>query len=141
VLALPPCHRYIAAMPNLLLVMLGGAIGAGARHLAGVAGLRWLGPGFPWATLFVNLLGSLLMGLLAGWLVRAGGSEQARLFLAVGVLGGFTTFSAFSLETFLMLQRGETAAAAAYVAASVIGGVLLLFTGLWLMRAGAGAPA
>jgi CrcB protein len=84
----------------------------------------------------VNLLGSLLMGLLAGWLVRAGGSEQVRLFLAVGILGGFTTFSAFSLETFLMLQRGETAAAAAYVAASVIGGVFLLFAGLWLMRGG-----
>jgi CrcB protein len=124
-------------MPNLLLVMLGGALGAGARHLAGVAGLRWLGPGFPWSTLFVNLAGSLLMGLLAGWLVQKGGSEQARLFLAVGVLGGFTTFSAFSLELGLMLQRGELASAAAYVLASVIGGVLLLFAGLWLMRAGA----
>jgi CrcB protein len=126
-------------MPNLLLVMLGGALGAGARHLAGVAQLRWLGPGLPWATLFVNLLGSLLMGLLAGWLVRAGGSEQARLFLAVGILGGFTTFSAFSLELGLMLQRGEFAPAMAYMLASVIGGVLLLFAGLWLMRLGAPA--
>ena len=125
-------------MPNLLLVMLGGAIGAGARHLAGVAGLRWLGPGFPWATLFVNLLGSLLMGILAGWLLRAGGSEQTRLFLAVGILGGFTTFSAFSLELGQMLQRGELMAAAAYVIASVLGGVLLLFAGFWLMR---GVPA
>ncbi|HTU11288.1 MAG TPA: fluoride efflux transporter CrcB [Allosphingosinicella sp.] len=126
-------------MPNLLLVMLGGAIGAGARHLAGMAGLRWLGPGFPWATLFVNLLGSLLMGLLAGWLVQRGGNEQVRLFLAVGILGGFTTFSAFSLELGLMLQRGELAAALSYVLASMIGGVLLLFAGLWLMRAGAPA--
>jgi CrcB protein len=126
-------------MPNLLLVMLGGALGAGARHLAGVVQLRWLGPGFPWATLFVNLLGSLLMGLLAGWLVRAGGSEQARLFLAVGILGGFTTFSAFSLELGLMLQRGEFAPAMAYMLASVIGGLLLLFAGLWLMRLGAPA--
>ena len=126
-------------MPNLLLVMLGGALGAGARHLAGLAGLRWLGPGFPWATLFVNLLGSLLIGLLAGWLLRAGGSEQARLFLGVGILGGFTTFSAFSLELGLMLQRGELAPAAAYVLASVVGGVLLLFAGLWLMRTGATA--
>jgi CrcB protein len=126
-------------MPNLLLVMLGGALGAGARHLAGVVQLRWLGPGFPWATLFVNLLGSLLMGLLAGWLVRAGGSEQARLFLAVGILGGFTTFSAFSLELGLMLQRGELAPAMAYMLASVIGGLLLLFAGLWLMRLGAPA--
>ena len=121
-------------MLNLLLVMLGGAVGAGARHLAGVAGLRWLGPGFPWPTLFVNLLGSLLMGLLAGWLVQKGGSEQARLFLAVGVLGGFTTFSAFSLETFLMIERSQYAVAASYVGASVIGSVALLFLGLWVMR-------
>ena len=125
-------------MPNLLLVMLGGALGAGARHLAGLAQLRWLGTGFPWATLFVNLLGSLVMGLLAGWLLQRGGSEQVRLFLAVGILGGFTTFSAFSLDLGLMLQRGELAMAAAYVLASVIGGVALLFAGLWLMR---GLPA
>jgi CrcB protein len=126
-------------MPNLLLVMLGGAIGAGARHLAGVAQLRWLGHGFPWATLFVNLAGSLLIGLLAGWLVLRGGSEQTRLFLAVGILGGFTTFSAFSLELGLMLQRGELASAMAYAFTSVIGGVALLFLGLWLMRLGAPA--
>ena len=125
-------------MQALLLVMLGGALGAGARHLAGVATLRWVGSGLPWATLFVNLLGSLLIGMLAGWLVHKGGSEQARLFLAVGVLGGFTTFSAFSLELGLMLQRGELAVAAAYALASVLGGVLLLFAGLWLMR---GVPA
>jgi len=121
-------------MLNLLLVMLGGAFGAGARHLAGMAGLRWLGPGFPWPTLFVNLAGSLLMGLLAGWLVQKGGSEQARLFLGVGLLGGFTTFSAFSLELGLMLQRSDYLMAASYVLASLLGGVLLLFAGLWLMR-------
>ena len=126
-------------MQPLLLVMLGGAIGAGARHLAGLGALRFLGPGFPWATLFVNLLGSLLMGLLAGWLLQKGGSEPARLFFGVGILGGFTTFSAFSLELGLMLQRGELANAIAYVAASVFGGVLLLFAGLWLMRTGAPA--
>ena len=134
-----PTPRYIAAMPNLLLVMLGGALGAGARHLAGVAQLRWFGPGFPWATLFVNLAGSLLMGLLAGWMVQKGGSEPMRLFLAVGVLGGFTTFSAFSLDIGLMLQRGELAPVMAYVLASLVGGVLLLFAGLWLMRLGAPA--
>ena len=121
-------------MLNLLLVMLGGAFGAGARHLAGAAGLRWLGPGFPWPTLFVNLAGSLLMGLLAGWLVQKGGSEQARLFFGVGLLGGFTTFSAFSLELGLMLQRSDYLMAASYVLASLLGGVLLLFAGLWLMR-------
>jgi fluoride exporter len=121
-------------MPNLLLVMLGGALGAGARHLVGVATLARFGPGFPWGTLIVNLGGGLLMGLLAGWLVRAGGTEQTRLFLAVGLLGGFTTFSAFSLDTWLMIERGALGPAAFYVGVSVLGSVLLLLAGLWLMR-------
>jgi CrcB protein len=123
-----------AAMPNLFIVMLGGAIGAGARHLVGSLMLARYGPGFPWATLSVNLLGGLLMGLLVGWLVRAGGSEIMRLFLAVGILGGFTTFSAFSLETFLMIERSQYGIAALYVGTSVIGSVLLLFFGLLAMR-------
>jgi CrcB protein len=122
-------------MPNLLLVMLGGAIGAGLRHLAGGVALARLGPGFPWGTLFVNLAGGLLIGLLTGWFVRAGANEAMRLLLGVGVLGGFTTFSAFSLETFLMVERGEIGIAAAYVGTSVVGSVVLLFAGLWLMRA------
>jgi CrcB protein len=122
-------------MPQFLLVMLGGAIGAGLRHLVGSLALARLGPGFPWGTLIVNLAGGLAMGALAGWFVRAGDNEPARLLLAVGILGGFTTFSAFSLETLLLLQRGEIAPAAAYVTASVIGSVALLFLGLWLMRA------
>ncbi len=122
-------------MGHLLIVMLGGAIGAGLRHLVGAAALARFGPGFPWGTLTVNLAGGLLIGLLAGWLVRAGGSEATRLFLAVGLLGGFTTFSAFSLETYLMLQRGELGIAALYVGSSVIGAIVLLFLGLWLMRA------
>lgn len=121
-------------MPNVLLVMLGGAIGAGARHLVGAATLARLGPGFPWGTLIVNLSGGLLMGLLAGWLVRAGGSEATRLFVAVGMLGGYTTFSAFSLETLLMIERSQYGAAAAYVGASAVGSVALLFLGLRLMR-------
>jgi len=122
-------------MPNLLIVMLGGAFGAGLRHLVGLVALRRLGPGFPWSTLTVNLVGGLLMGLLAGWLVKAGGTEQTRLLLGVGLLGGFTTFSAFSLEVALMIERGETGIALGYVLASVIGAVLLLFAGLWMMRA------
>jgi CrcB protein len=122
-------------MPNLLLVMLGGAIGAGLRHLAGGVALARLGPGFPWGTLFVNLAGGLLIGLLTGWFVRAGANEAMRLFLAVGVLGGFTTFSAFSLETFLMVERGEIGIAALYAGVSVAGSVALLFAGLWATRA------
>ncbi|MBV9881463.1 MAG: fluoride efflux transporter CrcB [Sphingomonadaceae bacterium] len=121
-------------MPNLLIVMLGGALGAGARHLVGAFALARYGPGFPWGTLTVNLAGGLLMGLLAGWLTRAGGNEAARLFFAVGILGGFTTFSAFSLETFLMLERSQYGLATLYVGASVIGSVLLLFLGLLAMR-------
>ena len=121
-------------MPNLLIVMLGGAIGAGARHLVGSLMLARFGPGFPWWTLTVNLVGGLLMGLLAGWLARAGGNEATRLFAAVGVLGGFTTFSAFSLETFGMIERSQYALAACSVGASVIGSVLLRFAGLWAFR-------
>ena len=121
-------------MPNFIIVMLGGAIGAGARHLVGSFTLARYGPGFPWGTLRVNLVAGLLMGLLAGWLARGGGSEASRLFLAVGVLGGFTTFSAFSLETFLMIERSQFGIAALYVGASVIGSVALLFVGLAAMR-------
>jgi CrcB protein len=121
-------------MPSLILVMLGGAIGAGARHLVGAAFLVRLGPGFPWGTLAVNLAGGLAMGLLAGWLSRAGGTEQARLFLGVGILGGFTTFSAFSLETWLLIERGQPGPAAAYVLASVIGSLALLLAGLFVTR-------
>lgn len=115
--------------------MLGGAIGAGLRHEAGRVVLARFGPGFPWGTLFVNLVGGALIGLLAGWFARAGASEGVRLFLVVGLLGGFTTFSAFSLEVGSMIQRGELSVAAAYVCASVVGSVLLFFAGLWLMRA------
>ena len=121
-------------MPPLLLVMLGGALGAGARHLFGRAALALFGPPFPWGTLGVNLLGCLLMGLLAGGLARVGGDESARLLLGVGVLGGFTTFSAFSLDTVLLIERGAVGLAILYVAASVLGSVGALFVGLRLTR-------
>ena len=92
---------------------------------------------FPWATLAVNAVGSVLMGLLAGWLARVGpgNGEELRLLLGVGVLGGFTTFSAFSAETAGMIQNGQLTLALAYVAASFAGAVILLFSGLWLARA------
>jgi CrcB protein len=121
-------------MPNLLLVLIGGAFGAGLRYEVGRLSLRALGHGFPWGTLTVNLVGGLLMGLLAGTLARTGANEQLRLFIAVGLLGGFTTFSAFSLETFTMIQRGDVATAALYASASVVGSVLLLFAGLMMTR-------
>jgi CrcB protein len=125
-------------MNHLFLVMLGGAIGAGARHLTGRAALALWGPGFPWGTLIVNLVGGMLMGLLAGWLAaRASGDEALRYLLGVGVLGGYTTFSAFSLETATMLQRGDYGIALLYILASVAGSILALFAGLQIARVAA----
>jgi CrcB protein len=122
-------------MPPLLLVMLGGAIGAGLRYQVGMIALRMAGPGFPWGTWCVNLGGGLLMGILAGTLARVSdGGETLRLFLGVGVLGGFTTFSAFTLETYNMLVRGDGLLAGAYAVSSFAGSVLLLAAGVWISR-------
>ena len=120
---------------QLSLVMLGGAIGAGARHLTGRAMLVLLGPGLPYGTLAVNLAGGLLMGVLAGALARTGGAEAWRLFLGVGVLGGFTTFSAFSLDAVMLIQRGQAAVALGYVLTSVVGSIAALTMGLALTKA------
>ena len=121
---------------NLLLVGLGGALGAIARYLLGVQATRTIGHGWPYGTFAANVLGGLAMGLLAGWLAHRGGADQERwrLVLGVGVLGGFTTFSAFSLETALMIQRREVVGAAAYAAASVGLSVMALFAGLLFAR-------
>lgn len=123
-------------MPNILLVMAGGALGAGLRYLVGLGALRLFGPGFPWGTWAVNIAGGLAMGLLAASLALRGetADEPLRLLLGVGVLGGFTTFSAFSLEMFNMLARGESALALAYAVSSVAGSVIALWTGVWLVR-------
>lgn len=119
--------------------MAGGAFGAGARHLTGRAMLHALGPNWPWGTLTVNIVGGFLMGVLVGWLAaRAqGGGESWRLLLGVGVLGGYTTFSAFSLDVALMVQREEYASASAYALLSVVGACLALFAGLASARAAA----
>lgn len=123
-------------MPNILLVMAGGALGAGLRYLVGLGALRLFGPGFPWGTWAVNIAGGLAMGLLAASLALRGetADEPLRLLLGVGVLGGFTTFSAFSLEMFNMLARGESALALAYAVSSVAGSLIALWTGVWLVR-------
>ena len=121
-------------MNSLFPVMIGGAIGAGARHLAGQAMLARLGPGFPWWTLSINIAGRLLMGLLIGILARSGGGETTRLFVGVGVLGGFTTFSTFSLEFWTLFERGQIGQASFYVLASVVGAILACGLGICVMR-------
>lgn len=119
-------------MANWLWVALGGAAGAVARYGLGVQAGRWLGSGWPWGTFAANLLGGLAMGGLAAWLAHRGGAdaERWRLLLGVGVLGGFTTFSAFSLETAAMIERRELAAAFAYVVLSVMLATGAVFLGL-----------
>ena len=117
-------------IPTVLQVALGGAIGAAARFTLGVQLAR---PGFPVAVLGANVVGSFLMGLLVVWLGRRGLAGW-QPFLLTGVLGGFTTFSAFSLETVTLLERGEAASAAAYVVLSVGLSVGALGLGVWLMR-------
>jgi CrcB protein len=122
--------------PPLLLVALGGGMGACLRYLVGRWSLVTFGPGVPLGTWIVNISGGLVMGLLAGWLGRQGSdNEPMRLLLGVGVLGGFTTFSAFSLELVTMVNRGEVGLATAYAVSSVAGATLAVFAGLWLARA------
>lgn len=122
-------------MQQIFLVMVGGAVGAGARFgLAQWVSARFA-PGFPVATLVVNIAGCFIMGMLAAWLARSAAGEALRLFVGVGMLGGFTTFSAFSLDWWMLMERGATSAALAYVAASVIGALAAFALGIMLVRA------
>jgi len=124
-------------MQSYLLVFLGAGIGGALRHGVNLGCARFCGTTFPLGTLTVNVVGSFLMGAIAGWLAfRAGEgwSQPLRLFLATGILGGFTTFSAFSLDTALLWERGEAGLALGYVTASVILSILGLAAGLALVR-------
>ena len=123
-------------MLNLLLVAVGGALGSMARYLLNVGATRTLGPGFPYGTLGANVIGGVLMGVLVGVLALRGGADQEkwRLLLGVGVLGGFTTFSSFSLEAALMIEQRRLEVAAYYSLASVVAAIGGLFAGLFLMR-------
>lgn len=122
-----------AMLSNLLQVALGGALGASGRYLTGVAAMRVMGPGFPWGTLAVNVIGSFLMGVLVVVLAHWGGNRLAPL-LMTGLLGGFTTFSAFSLDALTLWERGQQGLAAGYVVASVVLSLGAIVAGLALAR-------
>lgn len=118
-----------------VLVFVGAGIGGALRQFVNVTVMTWLGSGFPVGTLIVNIVGSTVMGCLAGYFAfRGGGLEAWRLFLTTGVLGGFTTFSTFSLDLVSLYERGSLLVAAAYVLASLVLSVGGLFGGLMLMR-------
>ncbi len=118
---------------SLSQVALGGAIGACLRYLASVGAMRLFGPGFPLGTLIVNIFGSFLMGVIVVLLARKGGNGFAP-FLVTGILGGFTTFSAFSLDALTLWERGDQGLAFGYVAASVIFSLVAIAAGLSLAR-------
>lgn len=137
--AAPPWRMTPMSMESFLpylWVALGSAIGGALRHGVNRASLALLGPNLPGGTLFVNIVGCFVMGLLAGWFSLRGedASPGFRLFLITGIVGGFTTFSAFSLDAATLWQRGDGALAAAYVAVSVLGSIAGVFAGLALMR-------
>ncbi|MBC2773854.1 fluoride efflux transporter CrcB [Rhizobium sp. AQ_MP] len=122
-------------MFNILLVAVGGAAGSVARYLTGIAMTRLLGPGFPWGTITVNIIGSFIIGLLTEMMARKFSAPlELRLLLVVGFLGGFTTFSSFSLDTMALFERGEGLTAFVYVAASVLLSLAAAFGGLALGR-------
>ncbi|GGE36641.1 fluoride efflux transporter CrcB [Actibacterium pelagium] len=118
---------------TVLQVALGGALGASSRYLTGVAAVRLLGQGFPFGTLIVNVVGSFLMGLLFVVLTERG-QQGAMPFLLTGVLGGFTTFSAFSLDAMTLFQKGQVGLALVYVLASVVVSILALALGLMVAK-------
>ena len=120
---------------NYLLVFIGGGLGATLRHVVNVTCAKCLGTAFPYGTFIINISGSTVMGLIAAYLALKGGASQPwRLFLMTGILGGYTTFSAFSLDTALLYERGELALAALYVVGSVGLSIAGLFAGLALVR-------
>lgn len=123
-------------MKLVLLVALGGAIGSTLRYLVGLASGWLFGIGFPWGTIAVNIAGSLAMGLLIGLAAsKFQLTNELRVFIATGILGGFTTFSAFSLDFALLFERKDYGLAGLYLAGSVGLSILALFAGLYLVRA------
>lgn len=125
-------------MHGWILIFVGAGIGGVLRNAVGLVAMRLFGTGFPIGTMAINIVGSLVIGLVAGWLAfraGAGWTMYAKAFVITGVLGGFTTFSSFSLETAMLVERGEMGLAATYVAGSVGLSLVGVFAGLALMRA------
>lgn len=122
-------------MRLFLLAVAGGALGSGARYLVNVGAARWIGIAFPWATMFVNIAGSFAMGLLVEYVIlRHNASPELRTFLATGILGGFTTFSAFSLDVATLADRGDFGLAAVYLIISVVVSIAALYAGIAIAR-------
>jgi CrcB protein len=120
---------------NYLLVFIGGGLGASLRHTVNISCARCMGTSFPYGTFIINITGSIVMGLIAGYLAFKGEASQPwRLFLMTGILGGYTTFSAFSLDTAVLYERGEIGLALFYVLGSVVLSIAGLFAGLALVR-------
>ena len=120
---------------NYVLVFFGGGLGASLRHFINIACARCVGTDFPYGTFIINITGSTVMGLIAGFLAFKGEASQPwRLFLMTGILGGYTTFSAFSLDTALLYERGQVGLALLYVLGSVVLSIAGLFAGLALVR-------
>jgi CrcB protein len=123
-------------MNAYLIVFLGAGLGGMLRHGANILVPKLMGSAFPYHTLSINIVGSLAMGLFAGFFaLKADPAQDWRLFLTTGVCGGFTTFSAFSLDAVLLYERGDLAASATYIVASVLASLAALVAGLWIMRA------
>ena len=122
-------------MTSVLYAALGGAIGASLRYGVNVTSLKLFGANFPWGTMFVNVVGSFVMGLLVALMAQAWTTSQdMRIFLTTGILGGFTTFSAFSLDFAALWERKEHGLALAYAGGSVVLSLIAIFAGLWLAR-------
>ena len=125
-------HRSLA----FLLIFIGGGFGSMLRHAVNLASAALFGITFPYGTIIVNIAGSFAMGIIAGWFaLRGHGGQMTSLFLTTGVLGGFTTFSAFSLDAALLWERGQTGGASLYVLGSVVAAIVGVFAGLAAMRA------
>jgi CrcB protein len=122
-------------MLGYVVVFVGAGVGGAIRHAMNIWVARFMGTHFPWHTFVINVTGSLVMGLVAGWFaIKGGATGHLRLFLATGVLGGYTTFSAYSLDAVLLWERHEYLLSVLYVGGSVIGAIVGLLLGLWIMR-------